>query len=421
MYPTNEYYTLGMPIESFTDNGSFHTISRDHEGKSPFNTVFGEQIVGTYEDDVSVQFQYNNSTRDITPTTTGTGSITNVDSQIEVHVGLGIGEAEAVSRDSVRYRPGHEMIFMATTMYDVPEANVRQQHGLLDDMDGVSFGYEGTAFGIFFLEGGNEIVIPQTTWNVDKCDGTGDFDTNRSSFNLDPSKFNIYKISFGWLGIAPISFSVYGGVNRGWVTCHVIDQTNVNGEPHLDNPSLPITMRIERTSGSGADLHMHSSSWRASIIGGGKKADAQDRWFSFTDLEFTVVAGAEVPVFTLRNKGTFQGKNNHVAAELGIVRFTTDLNKSVAFTGVVNGSLTGASFTDINTANSIMSVDDSATAITGGGKGPETVMTKLDAERSDVRGTGIIIRPGDDFTLTVTAPAGSIGTVSASFRWLEKF
>lgn len=399
----------------FTTSSPLEVESVGPEGKQAMNTIFGEVTVGTRHDDVSCQFQYNNSTRDVLSTISGTGTTSNADSQAIVSSGTGVGEASIVSIDAVRYQPGHECLTMFTSGFiGTPDANSYMQHGLFSGEDGFWFGYKGTDFGVAMLRGGVETFYPQTAWNKDKLDGTG-----VTGFDLVPSNLNIYKISYGWLGIAPIFFSVYSGSDNGWVLCHVIDFVNTQSFPHILNPSLPVQAKCSRSSGTGNDLQIKTSSWRAGIVGEENELNSSSRVFSKTVIS-KIVSTTETPVITLRNNTTFQSKNNQVKIELMVVNFTTDGAKAVVFTGRKGATLTGATFNAVDVNNSTMSFDVAATSFTGGTEGAATVLGKVDRARTDVRGTGLVIYPGETFLITGKA-AGTTSDVSVSVRWVEYF
>lgn len=392
------------------------TMPKDFAGRRGFNTVFGETVVGTREDDISVQFQYSNSTLDVTELVSGSGATSNSTQQAVVSITGAIGSSRLTSLDSVRYRAGHEVVAQFTSVYVGAQAGVKQSHGLFNTADGVGFGTEEGVFGVWILEGGAKTFVPRSSWLGDKLDGTGP-----SGFDLDPTKVNIYQVSYGWLGIAPIIFSVYTGHLTGWVVCHWIDRINTVAVPHLHNPTLPMAMEVVRGAGAGTAASIRSSSWKAGVVGGYQEAPSADRWFSYTSLAFTVTAGVNNNVFTIRNKSTYQGVNNHVIAELAIVAFENSTNKSMAIYGNKGATLAGNSaYADINTANSVMEVSTGGT-VTVGTRGPATVLRKDADVRTDVRNTGIFIYPGQAFTFEVVPDAGAVGTMSISARWIERF
>jgi len=400
-----------------TETEGLPVLQVDAEGKTPMSTLFGELTVGQRRDDISVQFQYNNATKDVKEAVSGTGVADNNDSMAEVSTGTGVGSASITSLDSVRYRPGHECVAMQTIIFDENEAGVNQKGGLLNDDDGLAFGYQGTAFGVWFIEGGNTNFYAQSEWNHDKLDGTG-----ASGFDLDPSKMNIYKISFGWLGIAPIYFTVFAGHKKGWVLCHVIDRVNIDAEPHLQNPSLPLRVIIDRESGTGVNCHIHTSSWRAGVIGEDAEGNSSDRVFTYNALEITVPSATPTAVLIVRSKATYQGKSNHVKARPIIITFDTAGNKPVLILGVPNPTYgTTPTFSDRDTVNSMMEFalgpHEITSTIPGGV--PATVMGRNDSRELDSEKRKLIIYPGQE--LAIIAESSQATEISTSWTILEEF
>lgn len=407
-----------MPIKYDQEylSGAYRTSILDYAGRQNFNTVFGEGVIGWKVDNISIQFQYGNSTRDLVLTSTGDADITNVQAMLSTNINTGVGTATATSVDPIRYRPGHEITAQYTSIYSGAEANVKQYHGILNGQDGACFGYNGTQFGIWFISNGQEEFHPQTTWKGDNC-----LPSDSKDFVLDPTKMNIYQVQYGWLGVAPIVFSIYTGYATGWRVVHWIDRVNIATSPHLGNPSLPITQKITRSSGTGSALSIRSSSWRGGVVAGQDETISSNRWTSYTVLDHVFVDGSRNNILSLRNNTTHQSKTNHVVVELGVVAFTNAINKVVAFYGSKGATLAGnTAFTDISSTNSVIAYSTGGT-VTGGTRGPATVLNSNNGIRTDVRGTGIIIYPGETFTIEAAAGNGATGTLSVSVRWIEYF
>lgn len=409
-----------VPVQGLTDDElraeAVPVISADFAGRAPFNTLFGESVIGWHRDDISVMFQYNISTRDVTPVVTGSGAITNSNEQAVVGLGSAVGTATLTSIDPIRYRPGHEVTSQFTSVYNGAQSGVNQYHGILDGSDGATFGTKDGVFGTWFIEGGVETFTPQSAWLGDKLDGLG-----ASGFNIDPTKKNVYMVQFGWLGAAPIIYSVYTGFFTGWRVANVIDKINVATTAHLNNPSLPIAAKVTRSAGSGTACDIRTSSWRGGVTSGGDEDTSSNRWNAYTVLDASITDGlVRNNVFTLKNAATFQGKTNHVVVEIAIATFDNSGNKTVAFFGVNNATLTGNSaYADIDASNSVISVSTGGT-ITAGTRGPATVIKAGSDRRTELLGTGIKIHPGQTFTFEAIANTFT-GSISLSSRWVEKF
>jgi len=392
--------------------------------KDAFVTEFGELSVGMRIDDVSINFHYGVSTKDTRDKSTGTGSVSNVGSDASVQCGAGVGIGRLESLDAVRYRAGHESMTMITHDQTELQSGVDVIHGFLNDVDGIAIGSQGVTPGLWFTEDGNENFTAQSDWNVDKLDGTGS-----SKFNLDFTKRNLFAITFGYLSIAPIRFYCHTGA-KGWVEFHNIILGNTQAEGHLKNPTLPVSCVVRRNSGSGDDVQVKSGSWRAGTIGPERQDNAADRWFDFTASRVNLgsidtVANPNLyhNVFTLKSADIFNGKTNHIRSEVSVVNFVVNANKVVEFVGVVNGTLVGNdAFVDKDVNNSITSSSINGT-VEGSTSGAATVLGKTSDRRTNVRGTGVFIRPGLQFSLGARGINGSsvTGDISASFRWVEEF
>lgn len=74
---------------------------------------------------------------------------------------------------------------------------------------------------------------PQSSWNIDKCDGTG-----TSKFNLDLTKMQMFYADYTWYGAGAIRFGFKN--NRGEVVyAHRIPNNNVNTEAYMRSGNLP--------------------------------------------------------------------------------------------------------------------------------------------------------------------------------------
>jgi hypothetical protein len=298
------------------------------------------------------------------------------------------------------------------------DAGTHQYGGLLKDEDAIAFGRSGTQFGILFRAFSADTFIPQTDWNKDKMDGTG-----KSGFTLDPTKLNQYRVMFGWLGVAPIICQVYAGIDVGWTTVHVIDNTNIGTGVTFQNPAFPVAVEVGRSSGSGA-VTMSTGSWNAGTTEG-VNTDAGRRVFAGA-IAKTIAANTETYLGTFENKETYQGQTNTVRATASFLSFTTDGTKNVQFfgyTGVPQSTATSTSWApvDVDTNNSVMALDTTSTSTQfSSGKFEFPVgLAKVDQSNLDV-GAGhfhLELQPGERFTFTALSTGASALTVGA--RWEE--
>lgn len=408
---------------SVDDNAASLTIDTD-EGEIQAEIVgsskskadvsrYGQLVTGMRGDDVLVRFEYNNSTEDVEEAVAGTGAVANADAMASTSPGTGVGTAAISSLRFVTYRPGHEIYSFFTTLYAAPEANTYQRHGIFNGNNGFFFGYEGTTFGVSIRKDGTDTQTAQASWNVDACDGAGS-----SGFDLNHEALLQYKITYGWLGSAPISFWIYGGVEYDWILVHVIDQTNTSTSPSVSEPSQGIKIESGRTTGTGAAILTKTSSWAAGTIEG-VHTHAGHRIFAGAATT-TLASATETLMAAFRNKSTFQGRTNKVTIEAVYMGAATDGNKSVLINFYRNATITGGAWADVDTNNSVTEVNTTATY--SGGKYEMTVpLSKVDSVSIDLGGGHIHLElfPGE--SMVVAGLSANANEVVLSFRWEEYF
>lgn len=385
-------------------NGSEANVSR-----------YEQLVVGLKHDDILCRFEYNNSTFDVgTPAVTGTGVASNSNSQAVASTGSGVGKCTFKTVRIMTYRPAHEIYVYGSVVFTAGTTNTVQRFGVFDDDDGFFIGYSGATFGLGIRKATSDTFIAQSSWNKDKCDGTG-----ISGFTLNPAKNNQYKISYGWLGAAPISYYVYGGESLGWILFHVIDYTNTQTTPSINSPNFSIQWEVERTSGSGAITMAIGC-----VAGGsteGVHAHAGHRVFAGRSSKaITSIAYPGDHIVTFHSKATFQSKTNKIRAEATWAGFSCDGTKPTEFILLRNCSISGASYSDINTDNSIFETTTAGT-VTGGTFEMSFPFGKVDGNNFDI-GAGHVhleMFPGD--TMSVFALSAGASDVVASFRWEEYF
>lgn len=394
--------------------GSLVNLYKDYAGKQVSHTIFNEIATGRKENDILVQFQYNIATYDVTTSLTGSGTVTQSNSQAVVSSGaIASSSASVESIDSVRYRPGHEAFAYFTTVYiNGGVANSTQRHGIYSSDNGFYFGYNGTSFGVGYRNETVDTWITQSNFNKDKLDGTGS-----SGFILNPTKMNIYKITYGWLGSAPVYYEVFGGNSIGWIVCHVVDFSNSQTGTSIGNPVLPIRCSVTKTAGS-TDIVVKTGCWAAGVIDGGS-GETGKRTFAYYNTK-AISAATVTNIFTLKNNTTFQSKTNRVVVVPKFFTGDSDGAKSVRLSLIKNATLGGSpSYTSIDATNSVISYDTAGTTVTGGTLILPFFLAKVGQISEDLEHIIIKLKPGE--TLTVSAYSAQASDIDASISWEERF
>ncbi len=74
---------------------------------------------------------------------------------------------------------------------------------------------------------------PQSSWNIDKCDGTGP-----SGYNLDLGKMQMLYLDYSWYGAGFVRWG-FRGTDGNIIYCHKVINNNVNYEAYMRSGNLP--------------------------------------------------------------------------------------------------------------------------------------------------------------------------------------
>jgi hypothetical protein len=80
--------------------------------------------------------------------------------------------------------------------------------------------------------------IPQSEWNLDKCDGTGP-----SGYILDITKMQMIGLQYSWYGAGFIDW-MFRGPNGDYVFCHRLRGNNLNTEAYMRTGNLPVRYEV---------------------------------------------------------------------------------------------------------------------------------------------------------------------------------
>jgi hypothetical protein len=258
-----------------------------------------------------------------------------------------------------------------------------------------------------------ETWTAQTDWNgPDKFDGNG-----ISGVTLDPTKGNVFQVSFQWLGFGKISYYVEDPDDGEFHLVHSIGYSNANTTPSLGNPTLPLMIAAENTTNT-TNVVIKTGSLGSFTDGASELIGPR---FG-VDASITLGAtAAETPIITIRNKEVFQGKFNTTTIKVMLVGASADHSKPVEIVFYANATLTGASFSDYNPTTSGLETDTSATAFTGGvqlfsvslGRTGNTIVNL-----SEDRYAGLLAA-GNQITATIKPKIGNQAEATVDFNLVE--
>jgi len=102
-----------------------------------------------------------------------------------------------------------------------------------------------------------EKIIPQSQWNMDRCDGSGSV-YNPSGYNLLVNKMQMAGIQWTWYGAGFIDFMLRGP-DGNYITVHRIRNNNVNNEAFMRTGNMPVRYEVVN-EGARAGLAANMSS-----------------------------------------------------------------------------------------------------------------------------------------------------------------
>lgn len=150
------------------------------------------------------------------------------------------------------YQSGKSQLGIFTFVFGAKASGITRRRGYFDGDDGVFF--EQTGSDIAFVVRSNatgtpvDTRVPQSSWNVDKLDGTGS-----SGITFDDTKSQILFIDFEWLGVGRIRYGFF--IDGKPYLCHEINNANNLDVVYMSKPNLPIRTEISNDgTGSAATL-----------------------------------------------------------------------------------------------------------------------------------------------------------------------
>jgi hypothetical protein len=295
------------------------------------------------------------------------------------------------------------IIFSA--MFDTPKENNIQEAGY-DEIDGFSIGYTGTSFGVNrkSTASGSLVIdhIPQAQWS--------------HLFNIpefNPQKFNVYGISFQWLGAGEITFWIENRHVGLLVPVHKIKYANTNTEMSILNPSLRLSAcSINTTNAENVTLKIGNMAAYAF----GKRELVGPRQAHRATLAYTT--GAERTILAIENMAdVFGGTANNRSMLLPThITYSTDGTKS-AIIRIKRCTISGGTSAAINANTSIAKQYTGTPTIAN-----EKLLFSIEAAKID-QGVfpmpdDVLLAPGEAILYTVESAANSDINLGTSWKEL---
>jgi hypothetical protein len=234
--------------------------------------IFGANVVTSRNNQINIQFNSGvlQNLVNITATGSAFGSLSTTTGMAQFSSGTATSATILASSPStLTYQSGSELYAEFTASFTTPTSSAStQQIGLFNLSNGFLVGYNGTTFGIASINAGTTINVNQSSFNVDTLTGLQNslFTSNGSPVAFVTTNLNVFRIRFGWLGVASIFYEILSP-DGNWVIFHKIVYPNNFTTPHLVTPNLPVSVYISKTSSDATNLIIGTACWGAGITG----------------------------------------------------------------------------------------------------------------------------------------------------------
>jgi hypothetical protein len=264
------------------------------------------------------------------------------------------GDCFMQSYEYLPYQPGRSQLIFITFNMISAVANVVKYAGYSDGTNGIEFQLNGTTKQ-FVVHSGTSLgseTVTQSSWNLDKLDGTGP-----SGITLDITKTQILIIDIQalYVGRVRIGFDIGGQV----VYAHEFRHANLAAYPYIQSANLPIKCGMTCSALTTTTMEFICSA----VISEGGSEDINVFGYTFQSNASVTASITGVQLLTLRPKLTFNGIANRMrVAYIDVEIFNTgSTNQHVRWDLCIGQAITGGTWADVNTTYSGVEVNTGAT------------------------------------------------------------
>jgi len=240
-------------------------------------------------------------------TTSGTGGTTAFDANAGlVNLNVTTSSGSEIVRETTKcfsYQPGKSLLVMSTFVMNAAKTGLRQRIGYYGANNGIYLEQNGTSAPAFversYVTGAlTEISVSQSSWNIDKLDGTG-----TSGLTLDLTKAQILFMDVEWLGLGTVRIGFV--INGKLIHCHSFHHANLITSTYITTASLPLRYEIRNTAATASSSTLKQICSTVISEGGYELRGLQQAiGTSITSPYSLTTAGTYYPVISLRLKST---------------------------------------------------------------------------------------------------------------------
>lgn len=258
------------------------------------------------------------------------------------------------------YQPGKSLLVLNTFVMAPAQTNLRQRVGYFGDDNGIYIQLDNNT--VSFVERSlvtglvTETVVPQSSWNADKLDGTGP-----SGITLDITKAQIFFMDIEWLGEGTVRVGfIIDGI---FIICHRFNHANLITSTYITTASLPLRYEITNLGVTASASTLKQVCSTVISEGGYELRGAQQAiGIPITTPVSFAVAGTYYPIVGLKLTATAL---DAVVISTAISILGLGNGKNYAWRLVQGGTITGGAWVSAG-VDSAVEYNITGTSVTGG-------------------------------------------------------
>jgi hypothetical protein len=333
------------------------------------------------------------------------------------------GKAYMQTYEYLPYQPGRSQLIFVTFNMIAAVANTLKFAGYSDGTNGIEFQLNGTTkqFTIYSGTGSGNQTVTQSSWNLDKLDGTG-----ASGITLDISKVQILVIDIQALyaGRVRIGFDLNGTI----IYAHEFLHANNIAPPYLQSANLPVRCGMTCTATVSTTMYFLCSA----VISEGGSEDINVYGYTFQQDSGPIsVTTGGTHMLSLRPRTTFNSISNRSRVAFIDVEIFNSGNQPIQWQLCIGQGISGTTtYNNVNSTyssseyNILGTLSGSPTIVIDGGYVPSTGSGKTMVNTAIISRYPITLdaaglqRALGTLTLKATSLSGT-QTVYASIKFRE--
>lgn len=354
--------------------------------------AFGDLFTCSLTPQIQLNFCYNISTTLTDKTLVGTGTATSVNGQGKFSSGTTTGSSVSVSSKRIaKYRAGTGLLMRFTAIFPEVTGTAFSSISLGYDVNTIGFARDVDGVFINREQGGVSSPVLFDEWDMSALS------------DYDPTKMNLYQISFGWLGAGVIRFYIMSPRTGNWVNIYNIEYPNSDIAPSVQVPHFPINLYAQNGDTTD-DVVLNCAS--VGVFTEGIVDHLTGGIYSDFTSAITAGSGTLVHALSVRNRATFNGATNFLSAYIKMLSFACEGTKNVRIVVAKNCTLGGQTWANKDTNNSILESATNGTA-TGGQVLVVENLSKSDSGSMNFSEYGLYLAPNESFSILYTTTASS--------------